>query len=92
MNIFAAAVSAVATALQAVDRALRRAAVATLAAYQKTLGVLFAGRCRFTPTCSEYAKISFSRHPFPRALRLTIWRLLRCHPFCPGGEDPPPEK
>lgn len=76
--------------IAAADRLLRRLALALLNGYQKTLGGLFAGRCRFSPTCSEYAKISFTRFSFLRALFLTLWRLARCHPFCPGGEDLPP--
>ena len=44
-------------------------------------------RCRFSPSCSEYARQCFLRHGFWRGLRYTLWRLARCHPFHPGGED-----
>ncbi|MBR6523190.1 MAG: membrane protein insertion efficiency factor YidD [Clostridia bacterium] len=46
--------------------------------------------CRFTPTCSEYAKEAFEKYGFFKALRLTIWRLLRCNPFSKSGYDPLP--
>lgn len=44
--------------------------------------------CRFTPTCSEYAMEAVQRYGFFRGLRLSLFRLLRCHPFCKGGYDP----
>ncbi len=44
--------------------------------------------CRFEPTCSEYASTAISRYGILRGLRLAICRLLKCHPFHPGGMDP----
>ncbi len=67
-----------------------RIALVLLSCYRKSLGALFRGNCRFTPSCSEYAVEAFTRHSFLRALRLTVWRLLRCHPYCAGGSDPVP--
>ena len=78
--------------VRAADAAARRGALMLLRGYQLLLGGFFAGSCRFYPTCSEYAKTAFSRFSFFRACRLVLWRLLRCHPFCPGGCDLPPEK
>ncbi|MGA7990195.1 MAG: membrane protein insertion efficiency factor YidD [Thermoanaerobaculia bacterium] len=46
--------------------------------------------CRFTPTCSEYARQAFLRHGLRRGLALTARRLARCHPFHAGGPDPVP--
>lgn len=60
--------------------------------YQRTLGYVLGGRCRFYPTCSEYARIAFGRFNFFTALCLTVWRLLRCQPLAKGGEDLPPER
>ena len=48
--------------------------------------------CRFTPTCSAYAIEAFQKRGFFVGLALTVWRVLRCNPFCPGGYDPVPEK
>ncbi|MGZ4619887.1 MAG: membrane protein insertion efficiency factor YidD [Frankiaceae bacterium] len=50
-------------------------------------------RCRFVPSCSEYAAEALQRHGALRGLWLTCWRLLRCQPFCHGGYDPvPPQR
>ena len=48
--------------------------------------------CRFTPTCSAYALEAFEKRGFFAGLILTIWRVLRCNPFCKGGYDPVPER
>lgn len=47
--------------------------------------------CRFTPTCSAYALEAFQKRGFFAGLILTVWRVLRCNPFCAGGYDPVPE-
>jgi hypothetical protein len=67
---------------------LRRLCVAVLRGYQWALSPLLAPACRFTPTCSEYACQAIVRHGIFRGLFLAGWRLLRCHPFHPGGLDP----
>ena len=69
---------------------MRRAAVITIRAYQIVLSPLLPPACRFAPTCSEYARQAFADHGFGRGMLLTVRRLLRCHPFHPGGYDPPP--
>ena len=46
--------------------------------------------CRFTPTCSEYARQAILRHGFFRGGWMAACRLGRCHPFHPGGHDPVP--
>ncbi|HSB88328.1 MAG TPA: membrane protein insertion efficiency factor YidD [Ilumatobacteraceae bacterium] len=54
----------------------------------------FAGRpspCRFTPSCSTYAREALEVHGTARGLWLTVRRLLRCRPFGPSGYDPVPE-
>ena len=75
----------------AVDGAARWVCLKLIAAYQLVLSPLMGGGCRFTPTCSEYARHVFQSRSFPSAALLTIRRLLRCHPFSPGGEDLPPK-
>ncbi len=58
--------------------------------YRKLISPLFPPCCRFTPTCSEYALEAFQKHGAFKGLYLTIWRILRCNPFCKGGHDPVP--
>ncbi len=60
--------------------------------YRKFISPIKPPCCRFTPTCSAYAAEAFRRRGFFVGLLLTVWRLLRCNPFCKGGYDPVPEK
>lgn len=48
--------------------------------------------CRFTPSCSEYAREALREHGLMRGGWLATRRLLRCHPFHPGGFDPVPPR
>ena len=48
--------------------------------------------CRFYPTCSEYALEAYRVHGFFAGTALSVWRLLRCNPFCRGGIDKVPPK
>lgn len=58
--------------------------------YQIFISTFTRPSCRFYPTCSEYAYQAFETHGILRGLYLTIKRLLKCHPFHPGGYDPVP--
>ena len=59
--------------------------------YQLFISPLFPPLCRFHPTCSQYAIEALQKRGIPAGVCLTIWRILRCHPFCKGGYDPVPE-
>jgi putative membrane protein insertion efficiency factor len=59
--------------------------------YQRFISPLTPPACRFTPTCSEYMRQALSRHGALHGTRLGVRRLLRCHPFHPGGYDPVPD-
>lgn len=59
--------------------------------YRKWISPLKPSCCRFTPTCSAYALEAFQKRGFFCGLILTVWRILRCNPFCEGGYDPVPE-
>ncbi len=67
-----------------------RLAVQAITAYQWVLSPLLGHHCRFAPSCSEYARLAVLRRGATRGLALAVGRLLRCHPFHPGGYDPPP--
>ena len=68
----------------------RRLLIEILYLFKVLRAVLLPPSCRFTPTCSDYAAEALSRHRLVRALGLTSARLLRCHPWHPGGLDPVP--
>lgn len=59
-------------------------------AYRVTLSPLLGGHCRYEPSCSRYAQEALERHGASAGMRLAMGRLLRCHPFRPGGFDPVP--
>lgn len=57
--------------------------------YRKYISpILGYGKCKYTPTCSEYSIEAFRKYSFPKALVLSVWRILRCNPFSKGGYDP----
>lgn len=60
--------------------------------YQLTVSPLLGPVCRFYPSCSHYGYEAFRRHGTVRGLWLTVRRLLRCHPWNPGGLDPVPDR
>ncbi len=70
-----------------------RVALLALRFYKAYLSILFAGSCRFEPTCSRYAYEAIERFGVARGVWLGLKRLLRCHPFSRKfGYDPVPEK
>ncbi|HUT84039.1 MAG: membrane protein insertion efficiency factor YidD [Proteobacteria bacterium] len=56
--------------------------------YQRWLSPLKVPTCRFVPTCSSYAVQALESFGLMKGLGLTVIRLLKCHPFHPGGYDP----
>lgn len=66
-----------------------RLLVAVLDFYKRRISPLLPPSCRFTPTCSEYARLALLKHGLARGLALAAGRLLRCQPFHPGGVDLP---
>ena len=72
------------------DRAGRAAALALLRGYQILLSPLFAGSCRYAPSCSAYAAEAINRFGVMRGSALAARRLARCHPFGGSGFDPVP--
>ena len=66
--------------------------IALVRFYQKFISPIKPNCCRFTPTCSAYAIEAFTKRGFFIGTILTLWRILRCNPFCKGGYDPVPLK
>ena len=58
--------------------------------YQLLLRPLLPAACRFEPSCSEYARAALAGHGLMRGGWMALKRIARCHPFHPGGYDPPP--
>ena len=65
-----------------------RLVILVLQGYKSFVSPFFPPSCRFTPTCSQYAIEAVQKRGVVHGLCLTIWRLLRCHPFARGGYDP----
>ncbi|GAB4389095.1 MAG: membrane protein insertion efficiency factor YidD [Thermodesulfovibrionales bacterium] len=72
----------------------KKALLAAIDAYRFALSPLLGGNCRFTPSCSQYAREAVELHGPAKGSLLAARRVLRCHPFHPGGYDPvePAEK
>jgi putative membrane protein insertion efficiency factor len=65
--------------------------LAALRVYRTLVSPLLGPRCRFYPSCSQYAEIAVRRHGALRGSWLSACRLARCHPWNPGGVDPVPD-
>lgn len=71
---------------------MRKLLILPIRAYQLLLSPLLGPRCRFYPSCSAYAIEAISAHGALRGGWLALRRLLRCHPWNPGGPDPVPPR
>jgi putative membrane protein insertion efficiency factor len=67
---------------------IQRILLFAIRAYRHTLSPFLPSRCRFAPSCSEYASEAIERHGVVRGAFISAMRLLKCHPFHPGGHDP----
>jgi putative membrane protein insertion efficiency factor len=73
------------------SRGLAEILAVVLRGYQRWVSPLLPPACRFEPTCSEYARQALLEHGLVSGGGLTVKRLLRCHPWHPGGFDPVPQ-
>jgi putative membrane protein insertion efficiency factor len=64
--------------------------MALIRGYRLLVSPLFPPTCRFTPTCSQYALTAVERYGPLKGTWLAMRRIIRCHPFNPGGYDPVP--
>lgn len=62
--------------------------VFTIRFYQKWISPMKKPSCRFYPTCSEYAIQAIQKYGGIRGTAMSVKRILKCHPFHPGGHDP----
>jgi putative membrane protein insertion efficiency factor len=70
---------------------MKKLLLALIRLYQLTLSPFVGRACRFEPSCSRYTAACIESHGAARGSWLGIKRIARCHPFHPGGYDPPPE-
>jgi uncharacterized protein len=73
-------------------RMIARLLIALVRVYQKLISPLLPPSCRFEPSCSRYAVACLEAHGAVRGSLLSVKRLCKCHPFHPGGHDPPPPR
>lgn len=62
--------------------------IALITFYQKAISPWTPKSCRFQPTCSTYSKQAIKKYGFFKGSWIGLKRILRCHPFNPGGYDP----
>lgn len=74
-----------------VGKKMQKILILLIRAYQLLISPILGNNCRFYPSCSHYAREAIEIHGGVKGLWLTIRRLLRCHPFHPGGFDPVPD-
>lgn len=69
-----------------------RAAISAIEVYRKVISPLFPPSCRFVPSCSLYTADAIREFGVVRGVWLGVRRILKCHPFHPGGFDPIPRR
>ncbi|WP_205666563.1 membrane protein insertion efficiency factor YidD [Aminipila luticellarii] len=67
---------------------MKRIVIGLIRVYQKFISPLFPPTCRFYPTCSAYFIQAVEKYGVVKGSFLGIKRILKCHPFHPGGYDP----
>jgi uncharacterized protein len=71
---------------------MNKVLIAFIKVYQYAISPLLGQRCKYYPSCSNYAIGALREHGAIRGLGLASWRLLRCNPFSDGGFDPVPPR
>jgi|694.fasta_scaffold00230_38 putative membrane protein insertion efficiency factor len=72
-----------------VANVLKNAMIAMVHFYQRGISPLLGKNCRYEPTCSQYFILAVEKYGPWRGAWKGFWRIMRCHPFRPGGYDPP---
>ena len=71
---------------------MSRVFIVLIRAYQFALSPMLGQRCKYYPSCSNYAIEALRVHGVLRGVALAAWRVLRCNPFSDGGVDPVPPR
>ena len=71
---------------------MNKVLIAFIRVYQYTLSPMLGQRCRYYPSCSNYAIGALREHGAIRGFGMGCWRILRCNPFSNGGYDPVPPR
>lgn len=71
---------------------MKKIILLTIKFYQKYISIFLGKNCRFYPTCSAYTYEAIEKFGTIKGIYLGIRRIIKCHPFHPGGYDPVPEK
>lgn len=74
-----------------VEDTLKKVFIFCVIFYQYTIRFLFGQCCRFNPSCSNYSISAVWHHGVKKGILLTLKRIMRCHPWQPGGYDPVPK-
>lgn len=74
--------------LKEINALLSKLCIYLIKFYQKYISPLLGPNCRFYPTCSQYSIQAFTKYGLFKGMYLSIKRVLKCHPFHPGGYDP----
>jgi uncharacterized protein len=90
-SLRAAAARLVVTLWRLLESGLRRILLAGVQIYRLFFRAWLGNRCRYAPSCSGYALQALQEHGAWAGGALAAGRLLRCHPWCEGGDDPVPE-
>lgn len=74
-----------------ISKVTREGLLLLIKSYQLLISPVLGQHCRFYPSCSKYAQIAISQYGIARGLGLFVKRILKCHPWHPGGYDPVPK-
>ncbi len=69
---------------------IKKIALCAVRFYQKCISPMLPKSCRFYPTCSQYTYEAIEKYGVNKGIYLGVKRILKCHPFHPGGYDPLP--
>ncbi|MFN7364122.1 MAG: membrane protein insertion efficiency factor YidD [Pirellulaceae bacterium] len=72
-----------------IGRALKELAIASVRFYQRWISPSLGSHCRFHPSCSQYMILAIEKYGVVSGVARGLWRICRCHPWSPGGNDPP---